>query len=101
MMNRKWTTLAVTTTSVALLVTGLSMAQDELSPLAQIMEKVNATSAKITKAVRTTVSYKKSQQEVVTDAEALAKLANEARVIQDAVKAAKDVPDAEKQWNTL
>lgn len=100
-MNRKWTVLAVTMASVALLATGLSMAQDELSPLGKIMETVSATSSKITKAVRTTVSYKKSQQDVVAGAEELAKLAKEAREIKDAVKAAKGVPDAEKQWNTL
>jgi cytochrome c556 len=101
MMNRKWTVLAVTMASVALLATGLSMAQDEASPLAQIMEKVNATSAKITKAVRTPVSYKKSQKDVVTDAQELAKLGAQAREIKDAAKAAKDVPDAETQWNGL
>ena len=101
MMNRKWTTLTVTMTAVTLLAGGLSMAQDEASPLAQIMEKVNATSAKITKAVRTPVSFKKSQQDVVTGATDLVDLAKKAREIKDAVKAAKDVPDAEKQWNGL
>jgi cytochrome c556 len=100
-MNRKWTTLAVTMTAVTLLAAGLSMAQDEASPLAQIMERVNTTSAKITKAVRTPVSFKKSQQDVVTGTTDLVDLAKKAREIKDAAKAAKDVPDAEKQWNGL
>jgi cytochrome c556 len=101
MMNRKWTVLAVTMASVALLATGLSMAQDEASPLAQIMEKVNSTNNSISKAVRTPVSYKKAQKDVVTSAEELAKLGKDAREIKDAVKAAKGVADAEKQWNGL
>jgi cytochrome c556 len=100
-MNRKWTTLAATMTTVTVLAAGLSMAQDEASPLAQIMEKVNSASAKITKAVRTPVSFKKSQHEVVTGATELADLAKKAREIKDAVTAAKGVPDAEKQWNGL
>jgi len=101
MMNRKWTVLAVTMASIALLATGLSMAQDEASPLAKIMEKVTAANNSISKAVRTPVSYKKAQKDVVTSAEDLVKLAKEAREIKDAVKAAKGVPDAEKQWDGL
>ena len=100
-MNRKWTTLAVTMSAFTLLAGGLSMAQDEASPLAQIMEKVNAASAKITKAVRTPVAFKKAQQDVVTGAGDLAELGKKARAIKDAIKSAKGVPDAEKKWNDL
>lgn len=101
MMNRKWIVLAVTMASVALLATGLSMAQDEASPLAQLMEKVNSANNSISKAVRTPVAYKKSQKDVVDNAEALAKLGKEAREIKDAVKTAKGVADADKQWTGL
>ena len=100
-MNPKWTVLTVIAAAVALLASGPSLAQDEPSPLAKIMEKVGLTSSVITKAVRTPVSYLKGQQDVVTGAQELAKLADEARVQTSAVEKAKDVPDAAAKWNGL
>jgi soluble cytochrome b562 len=100
-MNRKWSVLTLTAAVVTLLAAGASRAQHEHSPLAEIMEQVNSTSNLITKAVRTPISYNKSQQDVVTGAQELAKLAGEARQQTSAVEKAKDVPDAQAKWNGL
>jgi len=92
-MSRKWTTLAVTAASAALLVAGLSIAQDEKekSPLHQIMEKVQAKHLAITKAVRTPIAFKKAGngKEIVGDANDMLKLFKEAREIKDAAEAQK------------
>jgi cytochrome c556 len=93
--------LAAAMFSVSALTVGISAADDEDSPLHKLMEQVNAKNLVITKGVRTAVAYKKSQKDVADSAEALVKLAKEAREYKDAVKKAKDVPNAPAKWNEL
>jgi len=78
-MSHKWGVLAATVVSVAVLATGLAMAQDEASPLHKIMEQVQKNNLVITKGVRTPVAYKKAQPAVVASAKELAELAKKAR----------------------
>src|SRR4051794_15529429 len=102
MMLKKWTILGLTMAAITAMVTGLAMAQDEDSPLHKIMEQVNAKNLAVTKGVRTAVAFKKSQKDVATSAEDLAKLAKEARGLgADPVKKAKDVKDGGTKWNEL
>jgi len=100
-MQRKWMILATALVSVFSLTVGLSLADDEDSPLHKLMEQVNAKNLVITKGVRTPVVFKKAQKEVVESAEELTKLAKQAKEIKDAVKKAKDVPNADGKWNEL
>ncbi len=99
-MQRKWTVLAVAMASCIALAAGLSLA-DEDSELHKIMEQVNAKNATITKGVRTQVNFAKAQENVVKSAEDLVKLAKKAKAYQDAVKKAKDVPNAGEKWNQM
>jgi hypothetical protein len=100
-MLRKWRILAGTMTAITALTVGISMADDEEGPLHKLMEKVNAKNLAVTKGVRTAVAFKKAQKDVVASAEELAKFAKEAKLIKDAVKKAKDVPDAGTKWDKL
>ena len=78
-MQRKWLILGVTMVSVAVLTAGLSLADEDEGPLHKLMEKVNAKSTAIKKAVRTPVAFKKAQDkdEIVKNGEELLKLAKE------------------------
>jgi hypothetical protein len=98
-MLRKWTILAGTMTAITALTVGISMADDEEGPLHKLMEKVNAKNLVVTKGVRTAVAFKKAQKDVVASAEDLVKFAKEAKAIKDAVKKAKDIPDAGTKWD--
>jgi cytochrome c556 len=98
-MLRRWTVLAGTMVSITALTVGISMADDEEGPLHKIMEQVNKMNLAITKGVRTAVAFKKAQKDVVASAEELVKLAKQAKPIKDAVKKAKDVPDADAKWD--
>jgi cytochrome c556 len=101
-MSRKWTILAAVMVSAGVLTVGISMADDEDSPLHKLMERVNAKNLAITKGVRTAVAFKKAQPDVVAAAEEITKLAKEAKGLgKDHVKKAKDVPDAATKWNEL
>jgi cytochrome c556 len=101
-MPRKWMILAAAMVSVGMLTVGISMADDEDSPLHKLMEQVNAKSLAITKGVRTEVAYKKAQKDVVTAAEDINKLAKQAKDLgKDHIKKAKDVPNAAGKWNEL
>jgi cytochrome c556 len=101
-MLRKCMTLAAAMVAVTAATVGISMADDEDSPLHKLMEKVNAKNLAVTKGVRTDVAFKKSQKDVVDSAEELVKLSKQARDMgKDAVKKAKDVTDAAAKWNTL
>jgi cytochrome c556 len=103
-MTRKWTVLATTMFSVALLAAGFSIADDEKeSKLEGIMEKVNKTNNQITKAVRSAAAFKKANngKDVVKLADELVKLAKEAKPIKDAIKNAKDLKDPEAKWDSL
>ncbi|MGE5756347.1 MAG: cytochrome C, partial [Planctomycetaceae bacterium] len=103
-MQRKWLILGVTMVSVAVLTAGLSLADEDEGPLHELMEKVNAKSTAIKKAVRTPVAFKKAQasNDLVTNGEALLKLAKEARELaKEGIKKAKEVEDPEKKWVEL
>lgn len=101
-MNRKWMVTLVTMFSFSVVVAGMSLADDEGGPLHELMENVNAKSNAIKKATRTAVAYKKSQKDLPALAEELTKLSKEAKTLsKDAVKKAKGVKDAEKQWADL
>ena len=82
-MTRKWTVLAATVGAVALLTTGITIADDENSPVHKIMEKVQKDHNAITKALRTPVAFKKAQKDIATKAEELAKLGKEARAYKE------------------
>lgn len=103
-MLRKWMILAATMLSVSVLAAGISLADDEESPLHKLMEKVNAKSNAIKKAYRTPVAFKKAQaaKEITTNAEELLKLAKESKELaKDGAKKAKGVKDPEKKWVEL
>jgi hypothetical protein len=100
-MPRKWMVLAAAMVSVTTLSVGISMADDEDSPLHKLMEKVNAKNLVVTKGVRNPAGFAKAQKDVVTSAEDLAKLAKEAGDMKDAVKKAKGVENADTKWNEL
>lgn len=79
-MNRKWIVLTALMSSVALVGAGFTLADDDDdSPVHKIMEKVQKENLAITKAVRTAASFKKAGKDVPKHAEALVKLAKEAR----------------------
>ncbi len=82
-MLRKWTILGLTMAAVTALATGFATAQDEDSPLHKLMENVQKKNSAIMKGVRTPVSFKKMQKEVVDSATELAKLAKEAREFKE------------------
>jgi cytochrome c556 len=101
-MPRKLMILAAAMVSVSVLTLGVTMAQDEDSPLHKVMEQVNAKSLAITKGVRTAVAFKKAQKDVAAAAEELTRLAKEAKGLgQDHIKKAKEVPNAAGKWNEL
>lgn len=100
-MQRKWTVLAGTMATCIALAAGISVAGDEKSPLHELMEKVQANNIKITKGVRTKISFSKSQQDVVNSAKELVKLSKEAKPIKDAATKAKDVENASEKWDTM
>jgi cytochrome c556 len=103
MMTRKCLAFALS----AMLLLGLgvligpsfSKADDDESPLAKIMEKVNKHNSTITKGVRTKVAFAKAQKDVEKSAKELVKLAKEAKSEKDAAKKAKDVANPEKKWD--
>ncbi|MGE3819390.1 MAG: cytochrome c [Isosphaeraceae bacterium] len=96
-MSRKWTTLVVMS-AAAILFSGLSWAADDESPLAKIMEKVQANNIVITKGTRTSIAYKKAQKDVSEAAAQLAELGKEARSEKGPSEAQKK-PHAE--WEKL
>jgi cytochrome c556 len=90
-MFRKWTILLAVMSAVTVAFAGISMADDEESPVHKLMEKVSSTGNAIKKATRTAVAYKKSQAE-------LPKLAGE---MIDLAKKAKEFKEpSEKQKKT-
>lgn len=93
-MFRKFAILAVTMLTFA----GLSMAADDESPLAKIMEQVNKKHGALRKATSNATNYKKSAAGIPKDAEEIIKLGKEAREIKDPSEAAKK-PLAE--WQKL
>lgn len=101
-MMRKWITLAAgLTLGLGLSAAAFSGATDEESELGQIMEKVQKHKAVLTKGTRNVAAYKKAQKEIKESAEEWAKLAKDTKPHGEPVKAAKNVPDAQKKWDDL
>jgi cytochrome c556 len=85
-MNRKWTVLAAML-STALMVSGIAVAQDELSPLGKVMEDVQTNHVKILKSYRTAVAWAKGQKDAAEAAEKLVELGKKAKPLGgDAIK---------------
>jgi cytochrome c556 len=78
----------------------LSRADDDESPLAKIMEKVNKHNSTIQKGVRSKPNFAKAQKDVVKSTKELITLIKDAKKIKDVAKKAKDVADPEKKWDT-
>lgn len=97
-MQRKWVVLGVTVSALALVTTALPLLAADESPLAKIMEKVNAKNGAIRKNTRTAVAYKKASKDVVKDANELVKLAKDARAIKDSATKQKKPYE---QWTKL
>ena len=96
-MKRKWIALAVTFASSAMLVAGIAIADDKESPLAKVMEKVQAKHTGIIKAYRTPVAWKKAQKDVVAAAEDMIKLAKDAKPLGGDV--IKEKKKTQKDWD--
>ena len=99
-MFRKGTTLAAAVAAVVVAAAGLSFA-DEDSPMHQLMEKVTKDNNAIGKAVRSAVSYKKSQKDLPALAESLVKLGKEARDLPDAKKEVEKAKKSMGEWTGL
>src|SRR3954453_8608886 len=102
-MSRKWSVLAATMGTSALLVASFSVAEDENeTPLGKIMTKVNKTNVAIRKAVSTPVNFRKANngKDVSKQADELVKLAKQAKPLKDAAKKAK-VQNPEARWDEL
>lgn len=97
-MQRKWSVLAATMATCIALAAGISVADDEESPLHKLMEKVQSNNNKIIKGVRTQIMFTKSQKDVEDAAKELVKLSKEAKGMDTAIKAAKDVENAKEKW---
>ena len=78
---------------------GFLKADDDESPLAKIMEKVNKQDLAIRKGVRNKAAFAKAQKDVEKSAKELVKLAKEAKKEKDAAKKAKEVANPEKKWD--
>jgi cytochrome c556 len=106
-MLRKW--LIITLSAGFLVVFGIGAsftnADDEKekeTELGKIMEKVNTHNSKLTKGLRTKVTYAKAdvQKDVQKLAREMVLLAKSAKPHgKDAVKKAKDLADADKKWD--
>lgn len=99
-MNRKWAVMVAAALSAAFLGTGLTLADDEDSPLHKVMEKVHANNSLITKGVRNAAMFKKSQEQVAKAAGEMVKLAKESKPLNDVAKNTKlEGKDSLKAWD--
>lgn len=103
MMLRKWLALAASVSLVALLSAGLSAASvpDDEDNLHVLMEKVSAANNKINRFIRTPVSFKKSQEDIVTEAKLLLELGKKSKENEEAIEKAKDIENPKEKWVTL
>ncbi len=100
-MNRKWFGLAASLAlGLGVGMTAFSYADDE-TPLGAIMEKVQKQKTIVTKGTRNVAAYKKSQADIEKAAQEWVKLIKEAKPLNDAVKSAKGVEDAQKKWDDM
>jgi cytochrome c556 len=102
-MLRKWLIFAVSAGFLVFIGIGAPLTnaddKDKESELGKIMEKVNKHNSALTKGLRTKVAYARAQKDVEKSAKEMVKLAKAAKPHNDAVKTAKDLPDAGKKWD--
>ncbi|WP_169976914.1 cytochrome c [Tautonia rosea] len=103
MKLRKWLALAASVSLVAALSAGLSAATvlEEEETLHEMMEKVSAANNKINRYLRTPVSFKKSQEDALTEAKLLLELGKKSRDNEEALDKAKDVENPKEAWVKL
>jgi cytochrome c556 len=102
MILRKWLALAAGVSFVALLTAGLSFAApQEEETLDVLMEKVSTANNKINRYIRTPVSFKKSQEDIVTHAKELVELGKKSREREEAIEKAKDIENPKEKWQEL
>lgn len=104
MILRKWLALAASVSLVAFLSVGFAPAvqdEEEESELHELMEEVSATNNKINRYVRTPVTFKKSQEDVVTLAKELVEHGKKARESEEAIENAKDIENPKEKWESL
>jgi cytochrome c556 len=85
-MLRKCLSLLAALTASTVVFAGLSLAQDDESPLHTLMEGVNKNNAALVKSLKSVTSYKKDQSKAVVAADKLVKAAKESRKDTSAVK---------------
>jgi len=103
-MHRKWFGLAATLAlalGVGLTAFSFSYADDAETPLAAVMEKVQKQKTIITKGTRNKAMYAKSREDVEKAAKEWVKLSKEAKPLNDVVKTAQGVDNAQAQWDHL
>ncbi len=103
-MNHKWFGLAATLAlglGVGLTAYANSNADDELTPLGAVMEKVQKQKTILTKGTRNKTKYAESREDVEKAAKEWVKLSKEAKPLNDAAKNAQGVEDALGQWDHL
>jgi cytochrome c556 len=102
-MLRKWLIFALSAGILITLGIGASLTnaddQEKETELGKIMEKVNKHNSTLNKGLRTKVAYARAQKAVEKSAKELVKLAKAAKPIKEAVKTARDLPDAGKKWD--
>lgn len=98
-MKRKWSLLAASLCSLSLVV-GLAVAQDpQEMDLEAIMKKVQKNHGANVKVLKTAVSYKKGQKELVTQTEELTKLVKSTKDFKEPSGKVKGT--TQKQWTEL
>jgi len=101
-MYFKWFGLAATLAlGLGLGLTAHSQTDDETTPLGAIMEKVQKQKTIITKGTRNKAMYAKSREDVEKAAKEWAKLAQEAKPLNDVVKSSQGVEDAQAKWDEM
>lgn len=100
-MLHRWTTLAVTTGTAALLTVGVVLADDKVrkdTPLARIMRQVDEETKVVRDGVKTIVRFRKTAKEVSASSTSLAKLAEESRPFTEP---AKEFKKPQELWGQL
>ena len=111
MPQRKWFALAACAMLVALLSAGFNAAavqeetqkeEEKEETLEELMEKVTATNNKINRSIRTPVSFKKSQDEILENSKLLVELGKKSKKREEGLDNAKEeVEDPKKEWEEL
>lgn len=103
MPMRKWSVLVASLACFSAVAAGVSVAQDEETKLADLMEKVTASNNKISRSLRNKVSFTKANngKDASKEAANLLELGKKARANDEALPNAKDVDEPKKKWEEL